>query len=368
MIPVARPSLSDAELAAVKEVFDSRWLGLGKVTEEFENAVSESVGGRHVVATNTGTTAMHLALAAMGVGPGDEVIIPSLTFVATAQAVTVAGAKVVLCDVSDETLNVTVDTLEAARTPATRAVIPVHYRGLAVELEPVLEWAREHGIRVVEDAAHAFGSTYEDGTPVGGRGDATCFSFDPIKTITTGEGGAIVFEREEDYDRAMKMRALGIDSTAWSRLETKRPWQYDVTGDGFRYHMPNFCAAIGLVQLERLDEFRERKRAVLRMYQDGLRDHPALELREMPVERVAPFLALVLTEERDRFMAHMRERDVGTGVHYIPVHEMSRFRDGAEDRLPVTRDVGARIVSLPLYNDQTDADCERVLEAAAAFG
>ncbi|MFL5887419.1 MAG: DegT/DnrJ/EryC1/StrS family aminotransferase, partial [Thermoleophilaceae bacterium] len=212
-----------------------------------------------------------------------------------------------------------------------------------------------------------FGSTYEDGTPVGGRGDATCFSFDPIKTITTGEGGAIVFEDEQDHDRAMKMRALGVDSTAWSRLEAKRPWQYDVIGDGFRYHMPNFCAAIGLVQLERLGEFRERKQAVLRMYQDGLRDHPLLELREMPVERVAPFLALVLTHERDRFMAHMREREIGTGVHYIPVHEMTRFRNGAEERLPVTRDIGARIVSLPLYNDQTDADCERVLEAAAAF-
>src|SRR4051794_12969828 len=162
MIPVARPALSDAELAAVKEVFDSRWLGLGKVTEEFENALSEGVGGRHVVATNTGTTAMHLALAAMGIGPGDDVIIPSLTFVATAQAVTTAGANVVLCDVRDDTLNVDVDALEAARTPATRAVIPVHYRGLPAELGPILEWAEQHGIRVVEDAAHAFGSTYED--------------------------------------------------------------------------------------------------------------------------------------------------------------------------------------------------------------
>jgi dTDP-4-amino-4,6-dideoxygalactose transaminase len=366
MIPTARPSLSDADLAAVGEVMESRWLGLGKVTEAFESAVGELLGDRRVVATNTGTTAMHLALAAMGIGPGDDVIVPSLTFVATAQAVAVTGAGVVLADVNRETLNVDVDALEAARTPATRAVMPVHYRGLPVEIEPVLEWAEPHGIRVVEDAAHAFGSDYADGTPVGGRGDATCFSFDPIKNITTGEGGAIAFEREEDYDRAMKMRVLGIDSTAWSRLEAQRPWEYDVVDIGFRYHMPNFCAGIGLSQLERFDAFRDNKRKVMRAYQDALRGHDSLVMPEMPVERCCPFLALVLVEERDRFMAHMRENDVGTGVHYQPLHTLSRFRDGGVD-MPAAEELGERICSIPLLNDQTDAESERVLDALASW-
>jgi|tagenome__1003787_1003787.scaffolds.fasta_scaffold20982528_3 dTDP-4-amino-4,6-dideoxygalactose transaminase len=367
MIPVARPSLSDADLAAVGEVFATRWLGLGKVTQEFEAALSERFSGRHVVATNTGTTAIELALRALDVGPGDEVIIPSLTFVATAQAVAATGARPVLCDIDRATLNVSATELEAARSPATKAVVPVHYRGLPAEIEPILEWARPHGIRVIEDAAHAFGSAYEDGTAVGALGDVTCFSFDPIKNITSGEGGAAVFADEAEHDRAMRMRVLGIDSTAWSRLEARRPWEYDVVDMGFRFHMPNFCAAIGLSQLDRFEGFREVKQSVLRRYQEALRDHPVLEVPEMPVDRCFPFLALVLVDERERFMAHMKSNGVGTGVHYQPLHRLSRFADAAANGVPVSEELGERICSLPLLADQTDAECERVLEAAASF-
>jgi dTDP-4-amino-4,6-dideoxygalactose transaminase len=367
MIPVARPSLSDADLAAVGEVFGTRWLGLGKVTEEFENVLSARFGGRHVVATNTGTTAIELALRTVGVGEGDEVIIPSLTFVATAQAVAATGARPVLCDIDRGSLNVTVESLEIARSPATKAVIPVHYRGLPAEIDPIVDWARGHGIRVIEDAAHAFGSDYEDGTAVGAKGDVTCFSFDPIKNITTGEGGAVLFDDEEEHARAARLRVLGIDSTAWSRLEARRPWEYDVVDIGFRFHMPNFCAAIGLSQLDRFEQFRTVKRSVLRRYQDALRDHPALEIPELPVDRCFPFLALVLVDERERFMAHMREKGVGTGVHYQPLHRLSRFADNAANGVTVSEELGERICSIPLLADQTDAECERVLEAAASF-
>jgi perosamine synthetase len=367
VIPVARPALSDADLAAVGEVFATRWLGLGKVTQEFEEALADRFGGRHVVTTNTGTTAIELALRTLDAGPGDEVIIPSLTFVATAQAVAATGARAVLCDVDRATLNVTAQDLEAARSPATKAVIPVHYRGLPAEIDPILDWARPHGIRVVEDAAHAFGSFYEDGTAVGAKGDVTCFSFDPIKNITPGEGGAVVFGDDDEQARARRLRVLGIDSTAWSRLEARRPWEYDVVDIGFRFHMPNFCAAIGLSQLERFEGFREVKRSVLRRYQDALSDHPRLEIPEMPVDRVCPFIALVLVDERERFMAHMKSNGVGTGVHYQPLHRLSRFKDAAANGVPVSDELGERICSIPLLSDQTDAECERVLEAAAAF-
>jgi perosamine synthetase len=329
--------------------------------------LSERFAGRHVVATNTGTTAIELALRTLGIGEGDEVVIPSLTFVATAQAIAATGARAVLCDIDRETLNVDVATLEAARSPRTKAVVPVHYRGLPAEIDPIVEWARGHGIRVVEDAAHAFGSVYEDGTAVGAKGDVTCFSFDPIKNITTGEGGAAVFGAEPEHARAMRLRVLGIDSTAWSRLEARRPWEYDVVDIGFRFHMPNFCAAIGLVQLERFEQFREVKQSVLRRYQEGLRDHPAFSVPEMPVDRVFPFLALVLVEERERFMAHMKANGVGTGVHYQPLHRMSRFRDATANGVPVSEQIGERICSIPLLSDQTDAECERVLEAASSF-
>jgi perosamine synthetase len=367
MIPVARPAVSEKELSRVAQVFESRWLGQGAVTAEFEQAISERVGGRPFQAVNTGTTAMHLALAAIGIGPGDEVVLPSLTFVATAQAVVLTGATPVLCDIDPATLNVDLECLERAVSERTRAVMPVHYRGLPIELDPILDWAAEREIRVVEDAAHAFGSVYEDGTPVGGRGDLTCFSFDPIKNITTGEGGGIVFANEEERERAGKMAALGIDNSAWGRLQTKRPWAYDVLGPGFRYHMPNFCAAVGLTQLERFDEFRERKQRVLARYQEAFRDLPTLEIREMPVDRCFPFLALVLVEEREPFMAHLKERGVGSGVHYIPTHQFTYFGDAAAGPLEATDAVGERICSLPLLNDQSDEECEQVLDAVLSF-
>jgi dTDP-4-amino-4,6-dideoxygalactose transaminase len=351
----------------VAEVFETRWLGHGKVTEEFESAISGRLGDRPTLATNTGTSAIHLALAALGLGPGDEVIVPSLTFVATAQGVAATGARPVLCDVEEDTLNAGVACLETARTERTRAAVPVHYRGLPVEIDPILEWGREHGIRIVEDAAHAFGGEYEDGTAVGARGDVTCFSFDPIKNITTGEGGCIVFEREEERERARKMRVLGTDSTAWSRQSGPRPWAYDVVDAGWRYHMPNFCAAVGLVQLERFDEFRERKQTVLERYQEAFRDHPHLRVPEMPVPRCFPFIALVLVERRDEFMAHMKEHGVGTGVHYIPVHHLSQFADAAVGELPVSDSLADLICSLPLLNDQTDEEREQVVEGVRSF-
>lgn len=367
MIPVARPAPSDSDLAGVAEVFASRWLGQGKVTQEFEEAVAAHLGGRRVVlATDTGTTAMHLALEALGVGPGDEVVLPSLTFVATTQAVVAAGATPVLCDVRRDTLAVDVESLERVTTERTRAVMPVHYRGTAVEIDPIVAWAHERGIRVVEDAAHAFGSRYEDGTPVGGKGDVTCFSFDPIKNITTGEGGAIVFGDEGEADRARKMAVLGIDSTAWGRLERRRPWSYDVVSDGWRYHMPNFCAAVGLSQLQRIEEFRATKQGVAARYEEAFAGLDAIEMPPLALDRTLPFLALVLVEEREDFMLALRERGIGTGVHYIPSHHFTRFADAAPTELPVTDWLADRICSLPLLNDQTPEETEAVVEAVCA--
>jgi dTDP-4-amino-4,6-dideoxygalactose transaminase len=369
LIPVARPAVSAAEVARVQEVFASRWLGLGLVTEEFERAVAAELGQRHVVATNSGTSALHLALAVAGIGPGDEVIVPSLTFAATAQAVLMAGATPVLCDVDPVTLNVRAEHFDAVRTPATRAVMPVHYRGLPAELGPMLDWARRHRIRVIEDAAHAFGSSYDDGTPIGGLGDITCFSFDPIKVITTGEGGAAVFSDDGDAETAKVMRNLGVETSGWSRLSsTTAAGNYDVVLEGFRYHMPNFCAAIGLAQLERFEGFRARKREVLASYQAEFRDHPAIDMPEMPVANVCPFLALLLVEDRNRFMTHMRERGVATGIHYPPLHRLTRFKDYSRTDLAIATAAGSRLCTVPLLNDQEEDERKRVIDAVFAYG
>ncbi len=366
-IPIARPCVGRAELAAIEGVFDSKWLGLGSVTADFESRLSEMFSGRSVCATNTGTSAIELALRTIGIRPGDDVITPAMTFVATAQAIAATGARPVLCDIDPTTLNVSIDTLEQARTPNTRAVVPVDYRGVPVDIDAICAWAKIHGIRVVQDAAHSFGSFLADGSPVGSRGDIACFSFDPIKNITCGEGGAIVFGDEEEYARANRLRVLGINSTAWSRLEAKRPWEYDVTELGFRYHMPNFAAAIGLSQLDRLTEFRETKQRVLHAYQDALHDHRWLTMPAVPIDRCLPFLAVLLTDHRDQLMAHLREHQIGSGVQYQSLDSFSLFKNDNGGDLSVTHTIAKTLLTVPILNDQTIDEQERVITALLAF-
>ena len=367
LIPVARPSLGPEELAAVGRVFDSRWLGLGAVTAEFEDRLSAMVGARPVVATNTGTTAIELALRTIGIGPGDDVITPAMTFVATAQAIAATGATPILCDIDPVSLNATAETLEQARTPRTRAVVPVDYRGLPVNVAQITRWASGHGIRVVIDAAHSFGSKLDDGALVGSTGDITCFSFDPIKNITCGEGGAIVFSSEKECDTAAKLRVLGIDSTAWSRLEAKRPWEYDVRGPGFRFHMPNFAAAIGLAQLDRLDEFRATKQATLGQYIRELKGRTDFTVADFPVDRCMPFLAVLTTEHRSELMDHLREHGVGSGVQYQPLSAFTAFSRCGQAKLPVTESFADSLVTIPILNDQTREETDTVVQAVMSF-
>ena len=367
MIPVARPSLGPRELEAVSRVFDSRWLGLGAVTAEFEDRLSHILGGRLVVATNTGTSAIEVALRVIGVGPGDDVITPAMTFVATAQAIAATGARPVLCDIDPRTLNVSVATIEAARTQNTKAVVPVDYRGLPVDIESIVSWAERHGIRVVQDAAHSFGSRYENGSLVGSVGDITCFSFDPIKNITCGEGGAIILSERSEYARANRLRVLGIDSTTWSRLEARRPWEYDVSEVGYRYHMPNFAAAIGIVQLERLSTFVSTKQNVLKRYLEATENIKHLEMPTFPTDLCVPFLAVVLTDERDRLMNYLRDAGIGSGVQYQALSSFTLFSSSDGPDLPTTLSVEKRLLTLPLLNDQTTDEQDRVVAALMSF-
>ena len=366
-IPTARPSIGEEELESVRDVFESRWLGLGSTTAEFEERLSEFCSGRSVVATNTGTSAIQLALETIGIGPGDEVITPAMTFVATAQAILATGATPVLCDIDRESLNVTANLLDRARTSRTRAVVPVDYRGMPVDIDEIGTWASQFDIRVVVDSAHSFGSLYADGTRVGSAGDICCFSFDPIKNITAGEGGAIVFADEAEASIASQMRVLGIDSTAWSRMESRRPWEYDVTRRGYRFHMPNFNAAIGLRQLDKLEAFGRRKQAVLTAYLQASLDPDILTVWPFPVDRAIPFLALVATSRRDALMDHLRRREIGTGVNYQPMSRFTLLRDSTRTTIPNTEEVADRLVAVPLLNDQSDAEIDRVVEGLITF-
>jgi perosamine synthetase len=365
MIPVQRPYLDDVEVAAVAGVFATRWLGMGTTTAEFEARLRALLGVKHVLAVNTGTAALHLALVGLDLSVGAQVLVPSLTFVATVQAIMVAGAEPVFCEVDPDTLNIDVPDAARRLTERTRAILPVHYAGLACDMDALLPWARARNLAVVEDAAHAFGSSYK-GRKIGTLGDVTCFSFDPIKNITCGEGGAVVTDRDDIAKQVVMKRVLGIDPEAADRTKYER-WWAQVTTTGFRYHMSNVNAAIGLKQLERMDTFKSRKQEIIRRYDEAFRDLPGIKLLRHSDEAF-PFFYVVRVGGRRRqaFRRYLKERGIETGVHYVPNHLQPLF---AERRvsLPITEQLFQEIVTLPMYFEMTDRDVSAVMQAVRAF-
>lgn len=367
MIPLQRPSLGETELAAVAEVLASGWMGMGPKGEAFESRLRELLGGPHVLACATGTAALHLALAAIEAGPGAEVIVPSQTFVATVAAVEMAGLRPVFCDVEESGMGMDVDDALGRITPRTCALLPVHYGGsVSADFERLLDEARRRGVRVVEDAAHAFGSTSR-GRRVGSYGDITCFSFDPIKNITCGEGGAVVTRDAAVAERVAHLRNLGIDNAAWRRQGGTSNRPFAVTGPGWRYHLPDTNAAIGLAQLDRLEAFRARKLEICDRYDAAFGGME--ELR--PLRREAgtfPFLYVVcvLRGRRDELRVHLKEQGVGSGVHYVPNHLQPHFARYSV-KLPVTERLFDQIVTLPLFCQMSDEQTQCVIGAVQSF-
>jgi perosamine synthetase len=366
-LPIQRPSLGAEELAAVQRVFESRWLGMGPVCRAFEEQLEQFLGARHVVAVSSGTAALHLALAVLGLQPGDEVIVPAITFIATAQAVRMAGATPVFCDVDERTFNLDVRDAASRITPRTKAIVPVHYGGTVCDMEAVSRLATDANLRIVEDAAHAFGSTYE-GRRVGTLSHPTCFSFDPVKNITCGEGGAIATDDSDLARKVAGLRALGIDRDTWSRRDSSRPWFYDVTGPGYRYHMSDINAAIGLAQLKRFDVFQRRRQQIARRYDDAFADVAGLALRRQHLERTCPFFYVVrvLDARRDHLMLYLRDRDIASGVHYIPTHLHRLFAE-SRTSLPIAERLYDEMLTLPLFCEMSDTQVEVVISAIRRF-
>jgi perosamine synthetase len=366
-IPSFRPALGPAELDAVRRVFDRGWLSVGEVTAEFERALEARLGATHVIGVASGTAALHLALEAVGVGDGDEVVLPSLTFAAAPQMVRAIGAVPVFCDVDARTLSADPADVERRLTARTRVIMPMHYGGYACDMPRLEALARRHHLTLLDDAAHAFGSRSGDRT-IGTIGDATCFSFSPVKTITCGEGGAVATSRDDIAAEVRRRRNLGIDASAWSRHEFARPWQYAVASPGYRYALPNLNAAIGLVQLARVDEFQRCKQAATRRYDTALASTRGLATfeRDLPAACPYSYTIRVLDGRRDALIAHLRARGIGTAVHYVPNHLQPAFA-AFRTSLPVTERLFDEILTLPLSNTITEADTTAVIEAVQEF-
>lgn len=367
MLPVSRPSMGQEELEEVKKVFDSGWLGLGSTVFEFENVLKEYLGAKNVIAVNTGTTALHIALDAFGVGVGDEVIVPSLTFCASIQAITALRAIPVFCEVYPNSLNIDIEDVKNRITPKTKAIMPVHYCGNACDMDALLAIGKEKNIIIVEDAAHAFGSLYK-GRKIGSFGDVTCFSFDPIKNITCGEGGGVVLENDEIAEEIRRKRILGIDKDTWHRYRNERSWFYEVTTQGYRYHMSNINAAIGVAQFKKIDLFIQRKKEIVQRYNDAFVNIAGIKVLSWNMKETAPFTYIirVLNNKREDLIEVLKEKGVGTGIHYIPNHLQPFFKHFATS-LPVTEQLGEEILTLPLYYDMTDVQVSTVIEAVSAF-
>lgn len=359
LIRLSKSCLGDAEKQAVMGVLEREYLGMGSEVQQFEQALTEFFG-RPAVCVVNGTAALHLALQACGIGQGDEVLVQSLTYVASFQAISATGAKPVPCDVDPKTL--TLDWRDAAKrlTSKTRAVMPVHYTGEVGDLDGIYAFARQYGLRVVEDAAHALGTVHHD-KHVGGFGDIACFSFDGIKNITSGEGGCIVTDDPEVLRKMRDARLLGVEKDTEKRYTGQRSWEFDVTEQGWRYHMSNIMAAIGIEQLKRFSQMAATRQRLARRYDELLQNHPRIRFLPHDYDVVVPHIYVVRIKgmpDRKALQAQLLEHGIQSGIHYQPNHVLSFYRDLAALPLTVTDEVFSELLSLPLHPDVTDQDVE----------
>jgi perosamine synthetase len=371
-LPFSEPWIGDEEIEACVQCLRSGWLTSGPKVVEFERDFAGYVGAPHALAVNSCTSALHLALEAVGVGPGDEVITSPMTFAATAAVIEHLGARPVLVDVESDTLNMDAEALEPAITPRTRAILPVHFGGQPCDMDLILGLARAHDLAVVEDAAHALPASYK-GRRVGTLGDVTCFSFYVTKTITTGEGGMAVTDRDDLAERMRIMRLHGMSKDAWKRYTKEGSWFYEITAPGFKYNLPDLAAAIGIPQLKRCDEFLARREAIARAFDEALGNLPGVSIPAVKPERghawhlyvvqVDPNVAGI---DRDLLIRRLAECGIGTSVHFIPLHLHPYYRDKygyRPDDFPRAHAAFRRIVSLPLFPRMTDGDVARVTDA-----
>jgi dTDP-4-amino-4,6-dideoxygalactose transaminase len=369
-IPLSDIDFDDDEILAVENVLKSRWLTMGRVTQEFEVAFAAYTGAKHALAVTNATAALHMACMAIGLQPGEEVIVPSLTFVASANAIRYTGATPVFADIlSEDDLNISPDAIESLITEKTRAIMLVHYGGYACDMPRILKLARRHDLKIIEDAAHAAGSWLE-GRHLGTLGDIGCFSFFSNKNMTTGEGGMVVTNDDSLYKRLCLLRSHGMTSLTWDRHKG-HAWSYDVVELGYNYRIDEIRAALGLAQLQKLDRNNALRRHLVRDYVRALQklDEISIPYLDHPGTSAAHIMPILLPRglNRVQFMEQMKVQGIQTSIHYPPVHTFTSYRgldgESVRETLSVTEDVAAREVTLPLYPAMTAEQVVQVVEA-----
>lgn len=371
VLPVFRPSMDQEEVDAVGQVLKSGWIGMGPKTEEFEDKFAKFVGAKFAIGLSSATAALHLSLLALGVGKDDEVLVPSLTFVSTAHAVLYVGAKPVFVDVDQETLCMDPEDLSNKITKKSKAIIPVDYGGHPAPLDEIKKIAAKYKLKVVEDASHAAGAMYRS-KKIGSVSDLTCFSFHAVKNLATGDGGMVTTNSSNLADKIKILRWVGINKGTWDREELVQEktyrqygWYYDVVDLGYKYHMNDITAAIGLVQLKKLKRANTLRRKLTLRYNQKLKNLPWIKVpTTKPWAKSACHNYVITTPHRDELNLYLKKAKISSGVHYMPVHHFSYYKSlKLKANVPATEKIWKNLLTLPLYPTLYAKDQNRVIEA-----
>jgi perosamine synthetase len=366
-----KPFISEEEVDEIVDTVRSGWISMGPKTIRFEDNFSNYLGVKKSIAVSSWTAAGHLTLEAFGIKEGDEVIVPTMTFPATAEIVCYFKAKPVIVDVDEDTLNISLDAIEKAITPKTKAIIPVHYAGQPCDLTEIHDLARKHNLKVLEDAAHALPAEYK-GEKIGTISDVTCFSFYATKTLSTGEGGMICTNNEEIAERCKIMRLHGINRDAWKRYTESGSWYYEVVAPGYKYNFTDLQASLGIPQLKKVDAMWESRKRIAAKYTEALKELDTIQLHTIKPDRDSSWHLFPvrlhldrLTKNRAQIINELRQRNVGVGVHFMPVHQHLYYSETFnlnDDDYPVASAAFPRLMSLPIYPGMIDENVDRVID------
>ncbi len=368
IIKLSKSIISDLEKKAVLRILDKEYLGMGEEVANFEK-ILENFFGKTAICVVNGTAALHLALQAHNIGPDDEVLIQSITYVASIQAITATGAKPIFCDIRKDTLTIDIEDAKKKITCKTKAIMPVHYAGGVGNLDEVYNFAKQNNLIIIEDAAHAFGTTYK-GTKVGSFGHTTCFSFDGIKNITSGEGGCVVSSDKNVINKIKDARLLGVENDTQARYSNKRSWEFDVKNQGWRYHMSNIMASIGIVQMSRFEEFILIKKELAKLYFDKLKNFEEIKLLNIDRDNTVMHIFPILLENsflRNNLKEYLLEKRIQTGLHYYPNHLLSFFKNESSNGLPNTSEIYQKLLTLPFHPDLKTDDINYIVNQLKLF-
>lgn len=370
MIPVFKPLIEKEEIAASTNALKIGWLGMGKFVGEFEEKMKVFIDApdRYFAAVSTASAALHLGLLVAGVGPGDEVITPSFNNVADFQMIQATGASIVFCDIDDNTLCIDLQKAEKLITKKTKAIIVMDYDCVLCDHDAIKKLAHKYGLRIIHDAAHSIGSKYK-GHMIGSFSDICVFSFDPVKTMTCLDGGMLIVKSKRELQKIQEMRLIGMGQSPKLMYQNKRAWTYDVRYQGYRYHMSNVHAAIGLAQLAKMHRITKHRQYACRFYNDTLKHITEVTTPKTDFTDITPFLYYIRVpaNKRDALRAHMEKDGIDTGIHWQPGHWFTLFHSCKRGDLSVTESVGHEILSLPLHSDISEKNLTRITRSIDAF-